>query len=139
MNNDDLIRSEIVNEWLEKAYADFYSAEKMLELNWPYRSIIAYHAQQAVEKFLKSYLIYRKTEFPRTHNIERLLHIINEIDSDLYIRLKDAGELSQYATDTRYPGLFPEITQDDAVAAVVLARLVCNHVAPRVKGEESND
>jgi len=62
------------NEWLRFADEDFRLAEHAFALasSVPYR-LIAYHAQQCVEKSLKAYLVYQDIDFPFTHNIGKLL------------------------------------------------------------------
>ena len=135
MSDDNSVRAEIVNEWLDKADADLYSAEKMLELDWPYPSIIAYHAQQAAEKYLKAFLIHKKREFPRTHNIERLLSIIEEFDPETKDILSNLVDLSQYATDTRYPGVFPEVRREEVANSVLLAKLACQTLTGIIDNE----
>ena len=49
-------REEIAEKWLNKALTDLKVAEKLFEISeepW----VIAFHAQQAVEKALKAYLV----------------------------------------------------------------------------------
>jgi len=51
-----------VRRWLEKADADLRVSKELLDLNeepW----IITFHAQQAIEKYLKAYLV---SDFPRS-------------------------------------------------------------------------
>ena len=58
-----------VKEWLQFADDDFYSAQILNEsVRKPYE-IICYHCAQAVEKYLKGYLIYNDIVPQRTHNL----------------------------------------------------------------------
>lgn len=41
-------------------------------------SIVCFHAQQAVEKSLKTILFSRQIEFERTHDLVRLAHLIKD-------------------------------------------------------------
>jgi HEPN domain-containing protein len=62
----------------------------------------SFHCQQAVEKFLKAFLIANEVEIKKTHNIEFLLSECGEIDSDFAgIEPKN---LSDFGVDVRYPG-----------------------------------
>jgi HEPN domain-containing protein len=45
-----------------------------LKSNVPCR-IIAFHAQQCAEKYLKAYLVSQKVDFPYTHSIATLLKL----------------------------------------------------------------
>ena len=56
------MKEEIIEEvklWIKKADADLRVAKELLDLNeepW----VITFHAQQAIEKYLKAYLIYKQ-------------------------------------------------------------------------------
>ena len=59
-----------VQQWIIYGDEDLQLAKHGLTLasSAPYR-LIAYHAQQCAEKYLKAYLIYYRIDFPYTHNI----------------------------------------------------------------------
>ncbi|MBI4723338.1 MAG: HEPN domain-containing protein [Candidatus Stahlbacteria bacterium] len=94
---------EYIKGWLDKADKDLKAVEH--ELSFPQeeilRDIVCFHCQQAVEKYLKGFLIYHKTEFLRTHDIKYLLEKCAIIDKDFaYLEIK---ELSSFAVEVRYP------------------------------------
>ena len=68
-----------VREWAAHADDDLRVAEHTLTLpdECPYR-LVAYHAQQCAEKYLKAFLVLRGIDFPFTHNIARLLELCSE-------------------------------------------------------------
>jgi HEPN domain-containing protein len=49
----------------------------IIELNPIILDIACFHCQQAVEKYLKSFLLYRGQELIKTHNLER--HFIKKM------------------------------------------------------------
>jgi len=110
-----------VKHWISFADEDLSYARLGLSLKKkaPCR-LIAFHAQQAVEKYLKSYLIFRLIEFPYTHNISTLIKCITE-NEKLVNLLKDAENLTFYAVSSRYPDEDIEISFDEAVNAVFIA------------------
>ena len=59
-----------VRKWIQFADEDLRLAEHALKLSsgCPYR-LIAYHAQQCAEKYIKSFLVFHEIEFPYTHNL----------------------------------------------------------------------
>ena len=73
MRQREEVRREFVRQWLDKADADFGVAEQLLAANTPYRAIVAFHCQQAVEKYLKAFLVEHEIEFSKTHNIRSCL------------------------------------------------------------------
>jgi HEPN domain-containing protein len=109
-----------VRKWVRYADDDLRMALHALTLNdSPYR-LVAYHAQQCAEKYLKAYLVFQRVDFPYTHNIARLLELCGEE----FAALRDAEELSPYAITARYPGEEDEIAQPEAELAVETAEKV---------------
>jgi HEPN domain-containing protein len=86
----------------------------------PYR-LIAYHAQQCAEKYLKAYLVFKQLDFPYTHNIRSLMQLCV---GDWIVEISDADELTPYAVTTRYPGIDDRVTRKDAIYGVELAKKV---------------
>ena len=74
---------ELVAQWLEKADRDYAAAEQLLVQGDRFREIIAFHCQQAVEKYLKALLVRQQVEFPKTHDIRALLGLVAEVHPDL--------------------------------------------------------
>lgn len=66
---------------------------------------LCFEAQQAAEKCIKAVFIKRGEHFPFSHDLERLLRILelNGLKIPNYVR--QSRELTQYAHVTRYPGL----------------------------------
>lgn len=54
MRPPEVVRRELVARWLDKANRDFDAAEHLLARSDRFREIIAFHCQQAVEKYLKA-------------------------------------------------------------------------------------
>ena len=122
------IIQSLVHEWLAKAGEDYGVAEFLLTEASPYLTAIAYHAQQAAEKYLKAYLTHHQCEFRKTHDIEELLDIVAGVDKTLANDLREAGDLTPYGVHARYPGDFPDVSSEDAKRMVVLADLVRDRI-----------
>ncbi len=92
----------ITREWLDRAKDDLLAASLLLaqpELT----NMVAFHAQQAVEKSLKALLEEVDIAFIKTHNLARLYsliepHVSLSLDQDMLDRL-DAVYI-----ESRYPG-----------------------------------
>ena len=59
-----------------------------------------------------------------THDIEELIDIFNKAGISLPSDLLEAGSLTPYAVETRYPGYWGAITQNDVDEALMLAEKV---------------
>ena len=117
---------KLVDDWLFKADQDMKAAEALATLENPLRSVACFHAQQAVEKYLKAYLTSKQVEFPRTHNIRELISIIKSIHTELADKLMPAAILSPYGVEIRYPGDVIEPSDEEMREALKLAKSVCN-------------
>ena len=91
-----------IKQWIYKANEDILVVEKLTEHEMFAPSSACFHCQQAVEKFLKAFLIANEVEIKKTHNIEFLLSECGEIDSDF--KAIEPGNLSDFGVDVRYPG-----------------------------------
>jgi HEPN domain-containing protein len=96
---------------------------------------VAFHCQQVAEKALKALLVWHQVEFPKTHDIQRLLDLLSDVDSDVVGLVADAAELTPFGVEYRYPGEYPPVERDTACMAVPVARRVFKAAAGRV-GEE---
>ena len=66
--------------WLNFAEIDLLTADKLLSDELLTQST-AFHLQQRVEKIFKAILENNNIPIPKTHNLERLYAMIEEIDS----------------------------------------------------------
>ncbi len=65
---------EYIKQWLFRAGEDIAVIHALSIQNTElYASTICFHCQQAVEKYLKAFLVYKKIEFPKTHDVDFLL------------------------------------------------------------------
>lgn len=84
---------------------------------------VCFHAQQAAEKAIKSIFVFLQTEFPYTHDLDCLLGLLPE-GWPIKDEFADLSGLTFWATRGRYPGSPREATDEEADAAVKLARKV---------------
>lgn len=80
-------------------------------------------AQQATEKAIKAVLVAGDVDFPRTHDLERLVALLPP-ESRLRISELEFAALSGWSVAARYPGNLPDATSDDAAEAVTVAARV---------------
>lgn len=118
--------------WWRRGKGDLEAAEELAENGFSASWIVAYHSQQAVEKFIKSYLVAHglssDTAGFRTHEIDDLRDLVSGFDPELAETLSVADDLSDYAVEARYPppspGVEETITEDEALDALGVARQV---------------
>lgn len=114
----------ITRQWIHRADEDLAVARRLLTPadGCPTASV-CFHAQQGVEKYLKALLVWRQTDFPKTHNLAEL---VARLPARLHLGLtpKQQEQLTDYAVVTRYPGNYPPLTHAEAQAAVRCCRRV---------------
>ena len=109
MRPPEEVLREILGQWIRKAEIDYSAAQQLLEAKDLLREAIAFHCQQAAEKYLKAFLVRHQVEPLRTHNLGKLLDQVAGVSADLAASLADAVALSPYGVDIRYPGDFPDV------------------------------
>lgn len=98
-------QNDYLENWLFRANEDLSVIDNLFKTDPSlYASTICFHAQQAVEKFLKAFLIIHNVDFPRTHDVDFLLMECQKIDPhDFDI---DLGSLTDFGVSLRYPDDF---------------------------------
>ncbi|MDR2096834.1 MAG: HEPN domain-containing protein [Treponema sp.] len=56
-----------VEDWILLADKDLYAAEIIIKDDYPLTNIVAFHCQQAIEKYLKAYLIEKDVSLRYTY------------------------------------------------------------------------
>ena len=113
--------SKIIKEWIDKADHDLGSA-KLIYLHIPeYFDTIAFHCQQATEKYIKSILEYYGIEFQRSHNFVYLLDLLSqkiEVNESIYDK---AILLNGFSVQIRYPDNKIYLTKDELEVAIKIS------------------
>ena len=114
----------VAKEWILKADEDLLAASRLLKSGKECpTATIGFHAQQCVEKCIKAVLVSKSIEFPKTHDIEKLVGLL-PLDVVITLPVADQRVLTVYGTITRYPGDYEPVTEKEARKAVSMARCV---------------
>jgi len=95
-NNHDVARMLI-----QKAMDDERTVELIEQAEGPW-GVGCFHCQQAAEKRLKAILILCTGTFPRTHDIDRLLHLVAPYCKAIGDLPDEVMLLGEYAVAVRY-------------------------------------
>ncbi len=108
--------TKYVQDWLARADEDIKVAELALkEGGLP--NPICFHAQQAAEKYLKGFLAFYEKHVRKIHDLQSLISECKKIDANFSDIEKEAVYLTQFYTETRYPGDITEFTLNEADGA----------------------
>jgi HEPN domain-containing protein len=123
---------KLVKEWFQYANNDLIIAQHSFTDVYPkLLEIACYHCQQAAEKALKGFLLYKDIEPPRKHDLRLLNMMCFEQDADFESIKIHCADLTYYGVVTRYPS---ELEIDEVItkAAIEKAKQVYNFCFTKV-------
>ena len=126
-------------EWLNRAKSNLERAKSDVRLTGVYLEDLCFDAQQAAEKSIKSVLIHLGIEFPYVHDITDLLTILEGKGHSISDDIREAGRLTRFAVETRYPGLSEPVTQDEYKKAIAIADIVVRWAEEILKRNRNNE
>ncbi|MFA6400026.1 MAG: HEPN domain-containing protein [Salinivirgaceae bacterium] len=115
---------EVVKQWIEKADHDLGTGQVTFLYLPQYYDTIAFHCQQAAEKYLKGFLIFLNIPFKKQHSLNYLLGLLSEkieISNELY---DNASELENFAVEIRYPDTTVNLSNDEIRQAFKIAKQI---------------
>ncbi|NOY61104.1 MAG: HEPN domain-containing protein [Calditrichaeota bacterium] len=112
----------ITQEWIDRAFEDLQTIHEIIG-NDLLTNIVAFHAQQAVEKSLKAIMEEYEMSFIKTHSLETLYKNVQSkahltFDIDVLQRMDQLYISSRYPGDT---GLLPDGKPDKTEAETFAA------------------
>jgi HEPN domain-containing protein len=124
-------------DWILMADNDLYASEILMKDEYPLNNIVAFHCQQAIEKYLKAYLIEKNVSLVKTHDLIKLNGMINDMEN-LGIDEAKLLIINEVYTESRYPGevgLMPNgmPTNEEAIIFIEYAKevkaIICKSLA----------
>jgi len=110
-------------DWLARAKSDLAIARAPLPEGALYEDL-CFHAQQAAEKAIKAVYRARHQRFLYTHDLGQLLASLKQHDTAIPAEVKRAVELTEFAWQSRYPGVSEPVGAEVHREAVQIAEAV---------------
>lgn len=123
---------KLAEEWFRIGEEEFKFAKAGLEELDAFYPQVCFQCQQAVEKFLKGFLVYRGKKFPKIHDLTRLVKLCAKIDKDFLKFLGKADILGQHYLVCRYPMEYPPAGKNEASEALKIADEIVNFVKTKI-------
>ena len=127
-----------LQQWKEISDSDLNLADFSAKNMWPVPyAIICFHCQQAVEKYLKWFLVLHDIEPPRIHDLEELEKLCEAIEPQFSGIYEKCSVLSGYAVQSRYPNEMRVEKQDMDKAleyAKDIREFICSLFSEQFKG-----
>ena len=125
-------KEELIKSWLKKAEKDLLTAKHELSFADAVTESICFHCQQAAEKYLKAYLVFRGIPFTRTHEIGELVTKCENKDKEISALKEEADKLTDYAIEIRYPEEWIEPTLEEAREAFEISNKIRDFILNRI-------
>jgi len=132
--------SVVSAEWFVLGDQDVESAQILLTEDGPL-PVVAFHLQQAIEKYLKGYLLVQGWQLRRVHDLEVLIQEAVAVDGDFAAFLGDCQRITEFYIESRYPtGFFIPFVlselQSDLETTQKLIALIHEKMSPPTSSAE---
>lgn len=119
-------------DWLYHAYQDMLAAKKLIEDKRLYGQVV-FHCQQAIEKGIKAFLLYKHHKLFDGHNLTWLCKQAAMTDQEFTKWLTKCAMLNRFYIETRYPADIPEeidreMAEDILFAADEMTVFICGYI-----------
>lgn len=119
--------SRYPRDWFRVGDKDLQRARNLLE----FRDLegTGFYIQQAVEKYLKGYLLSKGWELRRIHNLETLITEASAHDPALEEFRTACRKITYYYVEERYPGTVPsELTEEEIRESLTVAEKIIGKI-----------
>ena len=116
------------------AEEDFKDGKKLYTNNPDeFKRLVCFSMQQAVEKYIKAYLIYHDKPYKKTHDISLLIQNAVEIDEDFNKLYEiNTDSLTDYAVEIRYDRTYITLSKEKETEAVLIAENVRSFIMKKL-------
>ena len=117
--------------WIDRAKSCLAISKIKSDENILYEDL-CFQAQQAVEKAIKGLLIFYNVDPEKTHN---LVSLIKELSNKIEIpeEISETVILNDYAVQTRYPGDYTPVEEDEYNTAIAIAEKCVKWIDEKIK------
>ncbi|MDK2814943.1 MAG: hypothetical protein PWP18_856 [Thermoanaerobacter sp.] len=125
--------SKYYQDWFKKAEQDLRAADILLRFEDIYDTV-AFHCQQAVEKYLKGYLIFCGSSIKKTHDLTVLCNMCTNYNEGFKDFFDDCKFLTVFYNEIRYPPAetYEEVTKEEAQKAFEIAQKIRGFVLEQI-------
>jgi HEPN domain-containing protein len=117
--------------WLDRAKSSLIISKTRTDENVFYEDL-CFQAQQAVEKALKSLLIFYNIDPEKTHNLVSLIRELSQY-TELPEDFNEAVILNDYAVQTRYPGDYTPVEEEEYNNAILIAEKCVQWIEQKIE------
>lgn len=121
------------NDWFSMALKDLNGTKILFEHDAD-SGLVCFHCQQAIEKYLKGYLINMTGRLYEGHSLIKLCKLAMEHDGKFAGFLKDFSFVNSFYIETRYPAEGPiMVTREDVLECIRITEGLISFIDELVK------
>src|SRR3989338_8309435 len=124
---------DIVQGWLEKGDHDLKSAEVLLKSGEGLIDTACYHCHKSVEKYLKCFLVYKKRDFPKSHDLDYLFKLCVKEEMAFHTIQPQLQVLLEFGSDLRYPAEEVSYSSEDAQRVFISTQAILKFIRELIK------
>ena len=117
--------------WLARAKSSLAISKNRIDKDIFFEDL-CFQAQQAVEKAIKGLIVFFNMEPIQTHNSVLLIKELSK-QIDIPTEINEAVILNDYAVQTRYPGDYTPINEEEYLNAIKIAEDCVNWIDNKIK------
>jgi HEPN domain-containing protein len=130
----------MVKQWFVFAAKDLRLAKHTLDFDPTFKSTAGFLAQQAAEKAIKGFMVWKQVRFKKTHDMGELSKQVVSIDQNLSKIINKHKGLSKLAVTYRYPDAENKpLTLAKVKSSIKSAELIYQECFNRVFGSNSKN
>ena len=123
-----MVDSMRYKEWFEMSKKDLKSAHILFEHDADH-GIVCFHCQQAAEKYLKGFLIFKSGLLEQGHNLIKLCRKASSYEKSFNELIKDCSFVNAFYVETRYPAEDPlNIAKEDVQECFSILRKLTDKI-----------
>jgi len=126
-------KNDVVKEWLNRARSNLTRANQQNIQPEVLFEDLCFDCQQAVEKALKGLLRYYDLDIPHIHSIGKLLSLLEDFGLNIPDFIKDGTILTDYAVQTRYPGDYETVFEEEYKDVLEISNQIFNWIIDKIK------
>ncbi len=127
-----MVDQQIIKEWIAKADEDMGFSKAALVDNLEFYLQICFYVHQAIEKYLKAYILANELGFEKIHDLMKLLQICAQKDEEFNNFFETVKLVNPFYIGTRYPDFIIEVNKSQAENALNLTEQIANFVKEKL-------
>ena len=112
---------ERLKDWIEKADHDLETAMVINQYIHDYSDTLAFHCQQAVEKYIKCLLEKNSIPFKKSHDLRYLLDLLGDVIPIEQVRYEQVMKLNAFGVESRFHDIKIDLSVEDRDESINIA------------------